>query len=75
MLPVTAEHISNILADELAVLLQCVERVLHSLVDGLLYGVTHFLDLIHTLTGLWKRVAVGKKKLTSIKQNIYLKII
>lgn len=61
MLPVVVKRISNSFADELAVLLQHVERVLHCLVDGLLYGVTHLLDLIDTMTRLWKQLEVGKK--------------
>lgn len=55
LLPVVIERISNGLADELAVLLQCVQCVLHCLVYGLLYGATHVLDLIDTSTGLWTK--------------------
>lgn len=50
--PVVHERIGDGLADELAVLLQGVERVLHRLVDGFLDGATHLLDLVDTATRL-----------------------
>lgn len=50
--PVVHERVSDGLADELAVLLQGVERVLHRLVDGLLDGATHLLDLVDAATRL-----------------------
>lgn len=46
------KRLSDGLADEFAVLLQWVKRVLHSLVNGLLYSPTHLLYLIDTSTGL-----------------------
>lgn len=52
VLPVVVGRISNSLQEELAVLLHRVEGVLHCVIDGLLYGVTHLFDLIHTSTGL-----------------------
>lgn len=69
ILPVIVERISNSLTDEIAVLLQRVLCVLHNLLDGLVYGLTHLFDLIDTLTRLWKR-AGRKKTLTKHNKNM-----
>lgn len=50
--PVVQQRVGDGLADELAVLLQRVERVLHRLVDGFLDGTTHLLDLVDAATRL-----------------------
>lgn len=74
LLPVVVECISNSLADELAVLLQCVQSVLHSLIYGLLYGATRLLDLIDTSTGLWtKKDKMLQRQSDSISKKIFLK--
>lgn len=55
VLPVIIKCLSGSLGDKVAVLLQWVKRVLHSLVNGLLYSSTHLLNLIDTSTGLMVR--------------------
>ena len=75
-LPVNSERVGDCFGDDLAVLLQGVQGVLDCLVDGLLHGATHLLNLVHTATRLhtatqghsqpsWEYMAFYKKSLIS----------
>lgn len=69
-LPVIFECIRDGLADELAVLFQGVECVLHSLVNSFLNGATHLLNLVNTATWLCR---AEKNIKTNTHQWLYLK--
>lgn len=60
ILPVVNERISDGLADELAVLLQGVERILDCLVNSFLDGATHLLNLVDAAT--WLRTGTRTRK-------------
>lgn len=57
-LPVLCQPVADGRADEVTVLLQLVQGFLDCLVDGLLDGLTHLVDLVHTAAWLNNRTHV-----------------